>query len=299
MKIHILWTNIDEEIFNQFLIDEFRIYLKIQWLTQETILFYIKYIVRFIQYSKLTRIDNFSNFLSIKIAYNKLFDRNLKNSTLDKFRKSLIKYYNFLTENEITDKNYWKQLTKIKLSKSLPNSLSEGEINTINQHILQNYKRDFFRYRAYMVFNTIINTWVRRKELIQIKKENVTNQYIKIENWKWQKDRIIYISKNFARELSEYIDIQNKNNEYLFCTSSWTPLRNDSVNRIFKTIEKGSWVKVYPHLVRHTYASLCVKKWINIYTLQQQMGHTDLKTTSIYLYLNSKENWEEIQKLHI
>lgn len=291
--------NIDTDVFDNFLIDDYRIYLKIQWLTQETIIFYIKYITRFIRYSNINNIDCFTKHLRIKISYNKLFDRKLKNSTLDKFRKSLIKYYSFLTENEITDKNYWRQLSKIKLSKTLPSSLSENDIEIINQYILKGYKIDFFRYRSYMVFNIILNTWIRRNELIHIKKENITPQYVKVVNWKGQKDRIVYISKSFSRELSEYIDIQNKNSEYVFCSSSWTQLRNDSINRIFKSIQNWSWIKVHPHLVRHTYASLCVKRWVNIYTLQQQMWHTDLKTTSIYLYMNSKESWEEIQKLSI
>ena len=299
MKIHTTSINIDEETLETFLLDDYRIFLKVQGLTQETILFYLKYILRFIKYSKLYKLDTFNNYLKIKISYNKLFDRELKNNTLDKFRKWLIKYYSFLVENEIVEKNYWKQLTKVKQTKSLPNSLSEDEVEIINNHILKNYKIDFYRYRSYMLFNTILNTWLRRNELTRLKKENITTQYIKIENWKGQKDRIIYIPKSFSKQLSDYLEIQNKNNIYVFCNAWWKQLTNDWVNRIFKSLKNWTGIKVYPHLVRHTYASFCVKKGINIYTLQQQMGHTDLKTTSIYLYLNSKENWEEIQKLII
>jgi len=298
MKIHNTCIDIEEKILDDFLIDDYRIFLKIQWITQETIIFYLKYILRFIKYSKLENLDTFNNYLKIKISYNKLFDRDLKNSTLDKFRKTLIKYYSFLVENEVTEKNYWKKLTRVKQSKSIPNSLSEEDIEKVNDYILKNYKIDFYRYRSYMVFNTILNTWVRRSELTHIKKENITHNYIKIVKWKWQKDRIIYISKKFSKQLSDYIKIKNKNNEYLFCEADWKQLPNDWVNRIFRSIKNWVWINVYPHLIRNTYTSLCVKKWINIYTLQQQMGHTDLKTTNIYLYLNSKENWEEIQKLN-
>ena len=297
--IHSLWFHIEENTYENFLIDDYRIFLKVQWLTHETIIFYIKYLIRFIKYSRIDDIENFKNHLKIKVSYNKLFDRELKNSTLDKFRKGLIKYYSFLIDNEIVDKNYWKKLTVVKKIKSLPNSLSDEEIEIINTHILQNYKIDFFRYRTYMIFNTILNTWIRRSELTHLKKESINNKFIKIVNWKWQKDRIIYISKSFSKQLNDYIEIQEKNNEYLFCDSRWRQLTNDWISRLFISLKKGSWIKVHPHLVRHTYASLCVKRWINIYTLQQQMWHTDLKTTSIYLYLNSRENWEEIQKLII
>lgn len=299
MKILNIWINIEENIYNEFLIDDYRVYLKVQGLTQETIIFYIKYIIRFINYSKIIKLETFNNHLKIKISYNKLFDRTLKNSTLDKFRKALIKYYSFLTENEITEKNYWKQLTKVKQSKSLPSSLRDEDIETINNYILQKYKIDFFRYRAYIMFNTILNTWLRRNELVHLKKEDIYQQYIKVKCGKWSKDRLVYISKSFSKQLKDYVEIQDKSEEFIFCNSSWKQITNDWINRLFRSIQKGSWIKVYPHLVRHTYASLCVKRWINIYTLQQQLWHTDLKTTSIYLYLNSKENWEEIQKLNI
>lgn len=297
MKLKDTNIHIKEENIQNFLFDDYRIFLKTQWLTQETITFYIKYVNRFINYSKIDNIENFKNYLKIKVSYNKLFDRELKNSTLDKFRKCLIKFYSFLIELEIVESNYAKKLTKVKIPKQLPNSLSEKEIETINNYILKNYTIDFFRYRAYMIFNIILNTWIRRAEITNLKKEDISNHYIKVKNGKWQKDRIIYIPKSFSKQLQDYLEIQNKNTEYLFCTSSWKKLDTNWVNRIFRNLRREIKINIYPHLIRHTYASMCVKRGINIYTLQQQMWHTDLKTTSIYLYLNSKENWEEIQKL--
>jgi len=297
MKLNNVNLHIQEGTIEEFLLDEYRLFLKVQWLTHETILFYIKLIHRFINYSKISDIKDFQNYLKIKVAYNKLFDRELKNSSLDKFRKSLVKYYTFLLENELVEQNYAKRLIKVKQPKKLPDSLSQEHIDIIIEHILKDYKIDFFRYRAYMMFCTFLNTWIRRNELIHIKKENITQQYIKIENWKGRKDRLVYISKNFSKQLQDYISLQLKNPEYLFCNSAWKQLDNDSVNRVFRQLQKKTWINVYPHLLRHTYASTCVRQWVNIYTLQQQLWHTDLKTTSIYLYLNWTENWEEVQKV--
>lgn len=36
------------------------------------------------------------------------------------------------------------------------------------------------------------------------------------------------------------------------------------------------------HMARHTFAGICINKGINIETLAQMMGHTDIKTTQIY-----------------
>lgn len=297
MKLQDLTIHFDEEVVNEFLLDEYRVFLKTQWLTINTIDFYISYLQRFIRYSKLKELDEFKNFLKIKVAYNKLFDRTLKNNTLDKYRKSLIKYYSFLIDNEMCESNFWRKLLKVKIPKQLPSSLSLEDINTINEFILKDYEIDFYRYRAYMIFNTFLYTGLRKFELILLKKKNIDTKFIKVESWKGQKDRIIYISQKFSKLLQDYLKIQDKNDEYLFCKADWWQLNINWIDWLFKRIKDKTQIKVYPHLLRHTYASMCVKKWINIYTLQQQMGHTDLKTTSVYLYLNSRENWEEVQKL--
>ena len=282
-----------------FLIDDYKTFLKMQWLSSDTVEFYIDYLQRFITYSKLECINDFNNSLKIKMCYNRLFNKELKNSTFDKFRKAIIKYYYFLIDIEVCTSNYWNNLTKTKIQKNLPSSLSEEEINKILDCILwDSFQNEFVKNRAYMMFNTLLYTWIRKRELIHLKKKNITPKSIKIENWKWQKDRIIYISKIFSKLLQDYVELQNKNNEYVFCNFNGTKLSEWAIDRVFWIITKKTWIRVYPHLLRHTYASICVKKWINIYTLQQQMWHTDLKTTSIYLYLNSKENWEEMQKLN-
>lgn len=299
MKIRELQVHLKEEIISTFFFDEYRVFLKAQWLTISTIEFYIKYINRFINYSKLETINDFNNFLKIKVSYNKLFDRKLKNSTLDKFRKWLVKYYNFLIDMEVVENNYAKKLTKVKIPKQLPNALSEDDIKKVKEYILNNYKIDFFRYRTYMLFETLLYTGMRRSEIVNLKRENITSQYIKVVNGKGQKDRIIYINKTFSKKIQDYLQIQKKNLEYVFCTSSGKQLNTHSVNKIFRVIKKNTEIEIHPHLIRHTYGSLCVKRGINIYTLQQQMGHTDLKTTSIYLYLNSTENWEEMQKFKV
>jgi integrase/recombinase XerD len=107
---------------------------------------------------------------------------------------------------------------------------------------------------------------MRRIELVNLKKEDIFNQYIKINNWKWNKDRIIYITKEFSKFIQDYINIQKKNNDYLFCDYQWKQLDRNALSKIFTRIKKKTNIYLSPHLVRHTYASLCVKKWINLYT---------------------------------
>jgi integrase/recombinase XerD len=85
------------------------------------------------------------------------------------------------------------------------------------------------------------------------------------------KDRIIYTPEQFSRQLLDWLKIQNKNPLYVFCDKSGKPLTGNSIACLLKRIEKRVGFKVHPHLLRHTYASICVKRGINLHTLQQQM----------------------------
>jgi len=108
MRIDNIPWNFNEDIVYTFLLNNYRLFLKIQWLTNTTIHFYIIYLHRFIIYTKIKNLDTFKSKLQIKVWYNRLFKKELKNSSFDKFRKAIIKYYYFLKEYWHVEKNYWK-----------------------------------------------------------------------------------------------------------------------------------------------------------------------------------------------
>jgi site-specific recombinase XerD len=296
--VNSIWMNFEKEIFDEFKFEDFILTLKIQWLAFETQQYYLKYIKNFITHRKFLKIWDFNNLIKLRFAYYKLTDKWILNNTIAKYYKCIRKYYLFLKEIEIADKILIDDLKKVKVSKSLPKALSEEDVIEIRKY-LKWKNTNFTDIRDYLIFETFINTWIRRSELKNLKLENVSKNSISIVNWKWWKDRIVYISNSFSRIVNDYIlhvkeKFDYKNSNYLF----WD-LSKEWINLVISRISRFSKIKIHPHLLRHTYASLCIKKWVNLYTLQQQMWHTDLKTTSVYLYLNSRENWEEIQKLQI
>lgn len=53
-------------------------------------------------------------------------------------------------------------------------------------------------------------------------------------------------------------------------------------------IKAGIRKSVYPHCLRHTFATSLLEHGYDIRSLQELMGHTDLKTTSVYLHIVNK-----------
>lgn len=89
------------------------------------------------------------------------------------------------------------------------------------------------------------------------------------------------------KELREYYKAYRPK-KYLF--EGWkarTSYSATSVGRIVKraAIKAGIKKDISPHILRHSFATHMLEKGINLKRLQIILGHTSMKTTSVYLHL--------------
>jgi site-specific recombinase XerD len=64
--------------------------------------------------------------------------------------------------------------------------------------------------------------------------------------------------------------------------------------KIKKKFKKFKW-----HRLRHTFATILVRNDVDIYSISELMGHSDITTTIRYLSLNIEKKQESIEKLRI
>jgi site-specific recombinase XerD len=53
---------------------------------------------------------------------------------------------------------------------------------------------------------------------------------------------------------------------------------------------------VYPHKLRHTFATLMIQGSCTLPALAKMMGHSDIKTTMVYLWVSNEDLMEQIGK---
>ena len=79
------------------------------------------------------------------------------------------------------------------------------------------------------------------------------------------------------------------NSEYLFCSHAnntrWKQLSRNSVETMVKEAWVKAWIStpIWPHKLRHTFATSLLRRWGNIYYIKELLGHQHITTTQTYL----------------
>lgn len=150
--------------------------------------------------------------------------------------------------------------------------------------------------RNLLICKLLLFAGLRRAEVVSIQVADCTETSIFLRKTKMRKNRVVYIPQWLGQEIQQYI--KNKNPLfYLFEGIHGGPLSPTRINRIFDTVRKITGIHIYPHKFRHTYATDCINRNINMNTIQKQLGHSNIKTTSIYLNVSDPQREKEIQKL--
>lgn len=78
------------------------------------------------------------------------------------------------------------------------------------------------------------------------------------------------------------------------CPQKWTESGHKCEQIVNKT------VSITPHMLRHTFCTMLHENGVDIKTAQQQMGHSDTKTTlDVYTHVTSQFELKEMQKMDI
>jgi len=131
-------------------------------------------------------------------------------------------------------------------------------------------------------------TGVRRNELLSIRLKDIDRErgLIKIQG-KGNKQREVPLSDNLLCLVEEYYK-RYRPSVYLFEGNVLGRAYSESsmANVVKKAaLKSGIKKNVSPHILRHTFATHMLERGVNLKRLQLLLGHSSMKTTSIYLHL--------------
>ncbi|MEM1629895.1 MAG: tyrosine-type recombinase/integrase [Saccharolobus sp.] len=159
-----------------------------------------------------------------------------------------------------------------KIRKKEVKALTEEEIN----RVLEACKRA----RDKLIIRLLLDTGLRANELlsIKIKDIDIDNNMIRVRNTKNGEERVVFFTDNTKQILKKYIRGKNPDDKLFYITY-------DALYRKLKRLGEKVGIDLRPHVLRHTFATLSLKRGMNLITLQKLLGHKDIKTTQIYTHL--------------
>lgn len=230
-------------------------------------------------------------------------ERGWKPATFISCHNALHVFLRWCKNKGYIEKNFVADIEKPKLEKSLPPKLTKQEAMMLLE-VVYNYPYDytFLRYRNYAIFATFVYAGLRRSELLNLLYTDVDleNLTLFVRLGKGNKDRAIPINMTLAQILRRYV--QERKRLMKTCPHFFVSLNRNcgftevGLKNLVNKIRTGCRIKFNIHKLRHTFATLMLEGGCDIYSLSKMMGHSDIKTTTIYLYASVEHLRSQIMK---
>jgi site-specific recombinase XerD len=206
------------------------------------------------------------------------------------FHMSLSVFFQWCMREGYLKKNPTDDVELPKVEKRLPSRLTKQDSLKLLEVVYNYpYEHKFLRYRNHAMFSLFVFAGLRKNELLKLRYTDVDieNLSIFVNQGKGSKDRIVPMTYTLAQRLSRYVEERkrlNKTCPYFFSSLHRNGGYTDSgLKRLVIQMRKASGVAFTIHRLRHTYATLMIESGCDIYSLSRMLGHSDIKTTTIYL----------------
>lgn len=214
-------------------------------------------------------------------------------STLDTKLSTLKSFFGWLIEEELIEKDPTRKIKPIRKEKRLRGSLSIEELELVRESCKDLKERALFEF--------LYATGCRLDETVNINKRDLDlNDLSAKVIGKGNKQRKVYFSAKTKVHLNKYLLSRLDTNEALFVASKQPHgrLGRRSIQKIISKLGKVSGINknVFPHLLRHTVATLLVNNGTDIVTVQKLLGHSSPATTQVYAKANDEYVHNEYKK---
>lgn len=219
------------------------------------------------------------------------------------YHKILTVFFRYCVKEGYMESNPVDGIEVPKLERKLPTKLTKQDAMKILE-VVDNYPygHNFLRYRNYAIFATFLYTGIRKNELLNLKYTDVDieNLSLFVRQGKGNKDRILPINYRLAEALQKYVEVRKK--AYRTCPEFFASYTYDKgytesgLKRLVIRIVKASGIQFGVHKLRHTFATLMLEGGCDIFSLSKMMGHSDIKTTTIYLAASAQHLREQMLK---
>lgn len=206
------------------------------------------------------------------------------------YHKSFAVFFRWCVTEGYMEENPADGMEMPKMDKKLPPKLTRQEATRILETAANMpYPYKFLRWRNHAIFAMFLYAGLRKQELLSLMlmDVDVTNRSIFIRRGKGSKDRVVPICGSLAESLERYLVERRRLNktcpEFFASLNRNVGFTNTGMKRLIEKMNQASGIPFSAHKLRHSFATMMLEGGCDIYSLSRMMGHSDIKTTTIYL----------------
>lgn len=233
--------------------------------------------------------------------------RGLAGSTRRRKVASLRSFCKFLVRHKHIPSNPALELIPPGREQHIPTVLSTAQYKRLRETVA-------YRPRDAAIIELMLQTGIRLSELTNLtlgnltlptkisKDEGVPVGNLRVVQGKGRKPRDLSLNYLACLALKAYLAVRPKTrgetpDAPLFLNKYGQRLKPRPVQKMLEKYLKEAKIEgASPHALRHTFATHMVKSGAQLRSIQEMLGHTDLKTTSIYISLAREQLEKDVQR---
>ncbi len=205
--------------------------------------------------------------------------RKISNRTLEGKRLILSSFFTYMHDTGRISINPLKSVEPVKYKENVREPLSDIEMEKVRNAC------ETTREKA--LLEVLYSTGARISEIMSLNREDIDpNSRATIITGKGNQERYVFFNAKAVLAVENYLKERKDDNEALFVSaiSPHTRLGKTSLEKIIKDLGERAGINrpVFPHLLRHTFATDLLAHGAKIDQVSQMLGHKQIDTTKIY-----------------
>jgi integrase/recombinase XerD len=213
-------------------------------------------------------------------------------------------FFRFLAGKKKVERDPAEALPLPRIERYLPETLNELQVEQLIENIDTQVPLGL-RDRA--MIELLYASGLRISELANARLENFQSDegIIRVLG-KGNKTRIVPVGRKACQALGAYLSaerprlVKRRSGSEIFLSERGTKLTTARIWQIVKRISRRSGIdkNIYPHLLRHSFATHLLGNGADLRIIQEMLGHADIATTQVYTHVDQQRLKAVHRKFH-
>jgi integrase/recombinase XerD len=213
-------------------------------------------------------------------------------------------FFRFLVQRKMLSTEPTEFLGVPKIERYLPETLSAPEVERL---LAAAGGKTPLELRDRAMVELLYASGLRAAELCGARLENLDLEqgFIRVVG-KGGKQRLVPVGASARRSLAKYLDsgrpelVGQRTGGEIFLSVRGRKLTNQRVWQVLGALGQRAGLnkEIYPHLLRHSFATHLLEGGADLRIIQEMLGHADISTTQIYTHVSSKQLHQAHRQFH-